>query len=120
MIITAPQVFGIVVGLFFVYYSYIQFRKKVFGLFEFLVWLLVWTSLVALAAISEFISLTQVIYIYSILDIVIVVSMVVLFGLVFTLFLKFKKYQKKTNDVVMKMALLDAKESKEDGSRKKG
>ncbi|MBN2251418.1 MAG: DUF2304 family protein [Candidatus Altiarchaeota archaeon] len=116
MIITIPQILGVVVGIFCAHYSYIQYRKKVFSIVDLSFWFVVWGGLVGLSAVSEFISLTQVIYIYSIFDIVIVLSIVLLFCIVFVLYMKSKLYQQKIREVVRKTALIDAKKSRRDGS----
>jgi len=115
MIVTVPQLMGVIIGLFCSYYSYIQFKKRVFGVVDFFLWIGVWGGLIILSIISGFIPLTRVIYLYSVLDLVIVLSIILLFGLIFVLYMKFKSYQLKTKKIIERIAFLDVEIDKKRG-----
>ena len=106
MNLSAFQLFGVAVGAFFCYNSYIQYRKGVFGRSEFLTWLFVWGGLVLTSLVSAFFfPLTAtVIFTYNLLDIITVLSITALAAISFSLYKKVKIQEQKMKEIIKKMA----------------
>jgi len=104
MNIAIPQLMTIMLGILFIYYSNIQYKKKLFNRSEFSFWLLVWGGLILVSISSAFIvSLSKPIIFYRLLDIILVVSIIVLFGLGFKLYKKINENEQKTKELIRKI-----------------
>ncbi len=115
MMVTIPEIMGVIIGIICMYYAYIQFKKKIFELTDLILWIAIWGGLILLSAVSGFVSLSKVIFLYRIIDLVFVFSTLLLFALIFFLYTKLKSYQRKTGDIVQKIALMDAEKSRKGG-----
>ena len=115
MMVTIPEIMGVIIGIICMYYAYIQFKKKIIELTDLILWIAIWGGLILLSAVSGFVSLSKVIFLYRIIDLVFVFSTLLLFALIFFLYTKLKSYQRKTGDIVQKIALMDAEKSRKGG-----
>ncbi len=108
MIIAIPQLIAIIVGIMFIYYSNIQYKKKTFNKLEFSFWFLIWGCLILVSISSAFIiSLSKGIIFYRLLDIILVVSIIVLFGLGFKMYKKINENEQKTKELIRKITYSD-------------
>jgi len=77
---------GALIGLIALYYTHVQYKRKIFHKNELLGWGSVWAALVGISFISMFvIPLKQTIYIYSLLDLVVFLSIIGVYILLFTI-----------------------------------
>ena len=100
------QLFGVIIGVFFCYNSYVQYKKGVFRKSDFWTWILIWGGLVAVSFVSAFFFplTTTIILSYNLLDTVTATSVTVLFGVCFSLYKKSKVQELKLKRVVKKIA----------------
>jgi len=111
MDMTIVQLSGLLVSGFFLYHAYTQFRKGVFALEEFSLWVSVWGSLAALSLISAtlFPLTSTTILSYRVIDLVMVGSIIGLFAVVYSLYRETKAYQMKTRELVRQLSLAEKK-----------
>jgi hypothetical protein len=110
MELAIPQLIAILIGLLFIYYSNIQFKKKIFSKSEFSFWILIWGGLIIVSFISTFIvSLSKGIIFYRILDIIFVVSIILLFGLSFRIYKKLNENEQKMKELIRKITYSESK-----------
>ncbi len=106
MNLSALQLFGAVLGAFFCYNTYIQYRKGVFERSELAAWLFVWGGLIAVSFASAFFFplTTTIIFSYNILDTVTIVSISALAVVSFSLYKKTKVQEQKMKKIIKKIA----------------
>ncbi len=106
----ALQVLGAAFALFFLYYSYTQYRKRVFDSFDLGLWASVWG---ALLAASLFPYALSPIFVPSLfirtLDFLVISAILLLFALGFLIYKKLRLYQKKTEELVRLSVVLRKK-----------
>jgi len=116
--ITGIQLFGIVFGLFMLYYSYLHIRRKEFTTKETLVWMVLWVLIIVLSLFPRlldkvawgFLNLSRT------LDLIIIIGFLFLMGIVFYLYALVRINQKRIDNIVRNMAI--EKADKEEKARK--
>lgn len=110
MELAIPQLIAILIGILFIYYSNIQFKKKIFSKSEFSFWFIVWGGLILVSISSAFIiSLSRGIIFYRLLDIILVISIILLFGLSFKVYKKMNENEQKTKELIRKITYSESK-----------
>lgn len=106
MEITLARLLGFLTGSFFLYISYIQFKKKLFKKSDLIGWTIVWGGLIVISLLSVYAPLSQtIIFSYRFIDLVLVFSILIGFTIIFLIYKRLKKYEKKTKELVRKVAI---------------
>lgn len=105
MELTVVQLTGILVGIFFCYHTHLQFKKHVFSVFEFIMWLAIWGTLPILSIVSAtlFPLATTTFLSYRLIDLVIVIAIIGLFAVSYITYKEVRIYQQKTKELVKKV-----------------
>ena len=110
MELAIPQLIAILISILFIYYSNIQFKKKIFSKSEFSFWIMIWGGLILVSISSAFIiSLSKGIIFYRLLDIILVVSVILLFGLSFRIYKKINENEQKMKELIRKITYSEMK-----------
>ncbi len=101
------QIFGVLFGLFMVYYSFLKFKKKEFSNFEFVFWMIAWVVLIFLVMFPHSLDffVKGVLQMSRTLDFFIIVGFMFLIGLVFYTYGIVKKVNKKMERLVREVAI---------------
>ncbi len=110
MELAIPQLIAILISILFIYYSNIQFKKKIFSKSEFSFWIMIWGGLILVSISSALIvSLSKGIIFYRLLDIILVVSVILLFGLSFRIYKKINENEQKMKELIRKITYSESK-----------
>ena len=101
------QIVGVLFGLFMIYYSYIKFKKKEFGKFDFVFWLVSWMILILLVLFPHSLDffVKGVLQMSRTLDFFIIIGFMFLIGLMFYTYSIVSKLERRMERLIRKMAL---------------
>ena len=108
------QITGILFGLFMLYYSFLNFKKKEFKLFEFSTWAALWVLLIFVALFPNSLDflIKNVLSLKRPLDFFIIIGFLFLILLTFFNFNATKKNRKKIEKIIGKIAVKHVEENK--------
>ncbi len=101
------QILGVMFGLFMIYYSYLKFKKKEFGKFDFILWMISWFILILLVLFPHSLDflVKGVLQMNRTLDFFIIIGFMFLIGLMFYTYSVVNKLQRRMENLIRKMAL---------------
>ncbi len=101
------QILGVMFGLFMIYYSYLKFKKKEFGKFDFILWMISWLILILLVLFPHSLDflVKGVLQMNRTLDFFIIIGFMFLIGLMFYTYSVVNKLQRRMENLIRKMAL---------------
>ena len=100
------QIAGLLFGLFMIYYSFLQYKRKEFTAREFAFWIFVWVSFVIIAIFPNILDpLVKSLNIARTLDLLIIAGFIFMITAIFYTYTVARKIQKKLESVVREMAI---------------
>ncbi|MBI2653427.1 DUF2304 domain-containing protein [Candidatus Woesearchaeota archaeon] len=100
------QIAGFLFGLFMLYYSFLNYKRKEFTTKEFSFWVLVWLAFVAVALFPSILDpITQRFGFFRTLDVLIITGFLFLISAVFYTYTVVRKVQRKVEVVVREIAM---------------
>jgi|SRR3989344_5749536 len=107
------QILGILFGLFMLYFSFLQFKRKEFKLPEFVFWALLWIAFIVVTTIPEITSpIVKSLSFVRTLDFFIILGFMFLGGMGFYNYVILKKNQNKIETIVRELAIKERKDTK--------
>ncbi|MBI4438425.1 DUF2304 domain-containing protein [Candidatus Woesearchaeota archaeon] len=103
------QVFGALFGLFLIYLSFLNLKRKEFTINEWLVWTLLSAAITLTSLIPELLNpFARTLNISRKMDLVIILGFIFLIATTFYMYKTTEKTQKKVEEVVRKIAIQEA------------
>ncbi|MAG08321.1 hypothetical protein CMO89_02520 [Candidatus Woesearchaeota archaeon] len=100
------QIIGILFGLFMLYLSFVNYKRKEFTIKEFSFWLILWLLFITVTLIPGLLDFfVQNLKLYRTMDLFIILGFMFLIGAVFYTYTIVRRNQKKMEDIVRKMAV---------------
>ena len=112
--ILGVQLLGLLFGLFMIYYCFLNYKRKELSSQEFSFWTIVWCGFIIVTLIPQILNpLVNSLKLARTMDLFIVLGFIFLIGLTFFNYSHLKKYQRKLEIVVRKVAITNPKKGKE-------
>ena len=100
------QIAGLLFGLFMIYYSFLNYKRKEFTAREFAFWIFVWVSFIIIAIFPNILDpLVKSLNIARTLDLLIIAGFIFMITAIFYTYTVARKIQKKLESVVREMAI---------------
>lgn len=107
MILPFFQLTGLIALSFFLYYTYLQYRKKIFNKSDALLWSVIWLTLMIISMLPQIFQPFIPTLFFRVLDIIIVFSVAALLTVGFLIYRRLSIYEHKTRQLMRHMALED-------------
>ncbi len=113
MMVLGIQIVGVFFSLFMLYYTFLNFKRKEFGVKEFVFWLVMWIAFIVLALFPNIIDpIIERINIARKMDFFIIVGFFFVIGITTYTYTLVRKSQNKIEEVVTKLAIERAEKKK--------
>ncbi|MFA6587817.1 MAG: DUF2304 domain-containing protein [Patescibacteria group bacterium] len=102
------QIGAILFVIWMTYFSYLHYRRKEFGIYEYIFWQILWIGLVVVVIYPH--SVNFILNAFSInrtFDFVVIVGIIVLFGITFRNYVLLRRMERKLENFVRQDALRD-------------
>ncbi|MBD3261776.1 MAG: DUF2304 family protein [Candidatus Altiarchaeales archaeon] len=110
MILPFFQLTGLIALLFFLYYTYIQYRKNIFNKADALIWSVIWVTLMFISVFPQLFQPFIPTLFFRVLDIIVIFSVAALLTVGFLIYRRLRIYEQKTRQLMRHMALEDVEE----------
>jgi hypothetical protein len=110
MMVLGIQIAGFLFGLFFIYYSFINYKRKEFTSKEFAFWIAAWAIFIIIAIFPSVLDpIVQYGGFFRALDVLIVTGFLFLIAAIFYIYTLTRKTQKQVESIVRAVALKNRK-----------
>ena len=100
------QIIGILFGFFMMYYTFLHYKRKEFGMREYSFWLVLWAIFIVITLFPDFLDpILKSLSIARALDFFIIIGFLFLAGMIFYTYTIVKSNQKKLEEVVRNIAM---------------
>src|SRR3989344_4933006 len=100
------QIGGVLFGLFMIYYSFLNYKKKSFGAKEFLFWILVWVGFMAISIFPNVLDpITKSINLARTFDLLIIGGFILIMGVLFYMYSIAKRNLRQIESIVRTLAM---------------
>ena len=100
------QIFGVLFGIFMMYYTFLHHKRKELTIKEYLSWVILWVVFIVLTLFPQLLSpFVKSIGFARTMDFFIVVGFMFLFGSIFYIYLLVRGNQKRLEEIVRKIAI---------------
>ena len=104
------QIAGVLFGLFLSYYSFLNYKRRIFTQKELIFWIIVWVSFVVFSLIPDLLEpFTRSVNFARVLDFFIIIGFMFLLSIMFYLYTIVRKNQRQIEKIVRQTAMEKAK-----------
>jgi hypothetical protein len=102
------QVIAIIFGLFMMYVAHIHFRKHQLDFWEYILWMVVWATLIVVSFWPQTVKgIVQALSISRVFDLLVLIALMVLAYVTFNTRLTTRQLRKKIEEIIRQRALLE-------------
>ena len=100
------QIGGFLFGIFMIYYSFLNYKKKSFGIKELLFWIVIWVGFMVITLFSNILDpITKSVNLARTFDLLIIAGFILIIGVVFYMYSITKKNLRQIEDIVRVLAM---------------